>query len=676
MKKAIFLIPLALLILNCCKKDPTPTPDNPKGYVYVVPSPKTYDGVKQADISYQLLVYSFADKNGDKWGDFGGIIDKLDYLDSLGVSAVWLSPIHPAMDYHGYDVLDYSSVNTTYGDMSSFEELVRQAHSHNIKIYIDYVLNHTGARHPWFLDASSSPESDKRDYYIFSTDPKSDIATGKIAMIATEGAGGYDEGQWFSISSSTNDTLLFSLNWSNSASPSITVTSSSTVDVDNPDVSATNAKYVYFGDGSCKKMYSSGNNQYYLNVDFSSNWGFLIRTSNTLWDNKTKYGAKSLQEAVITLGQPFTLYTDDASSNVQNILFPGSAMYHSHFWTSYFADLNYGSAATCETSAPFQELVKIGKMWVDKGIDGMRLDAVKHIYHNESSSENPTFLNKFYGALNTYFKASYSKDFYMVGEVFSAYDKAAPYYRGLPALFDFSYWWTLKESINNGKGNAFMETILSYRELYVSYSANFIQATKLSNHDEVRACTDFSGSTAKAKLAGAVLLTSGGSPYIYYGEELGYIGNKDKGDEYVRAPMLWGDGYTTSYTDKIDPSLSQKVGTVISQSSDTASVLKVYKDFARVRNQYSALAKGTMTKYSVYDKTNTQYPSVAAWMMVYGDEKALVLHNFGPEVISLPIINSSIHPIARQGNVYLNKDSSPYMVRMEGYSSVVFEITQ
>lgn len=674
MKKILSVIffCLTLLLTTSCKKDnPKPDPDQPKGYQFVKPEPKEWDGEKRADISYQLLLYSFADKDGDKWGDLGGLIDKLDYLDDMGISALWLSPVHPAMSYHGYDVLDYAAVNPTYGTMADFKDLTSQAHNRDIKIYIDYVLNHTGREHPWFTSASSSQESPYRDYFIFSDDPKADIAAGNIPMIATEGASGYDSGQWFAVSSTQSQKLLFTLDWSNSSSPKITVTRSDKVDPDNTDTSV--EKYLYFGDVGSKRFYSAGNNKYTLNVDFSSSWGFLIRTSNdNSWPAGTKYGARDASKSTITFGVPFTLYTSNDNNNVHDVKLPGATNFHSHFWTNWFADLNYGSAATCETSAAFKDLAAIGKTWVDAGIDGMRLDAVKHIYHNARSDENPTFLKKFYTELSGYYKGS--EPFYMVGEVFSEHNEVAPYYKGLPALFEFSFWWRLKDAVNNGIGNTFVKDILSYRKEYETVNQNFIEATKLSNHDEARACSDFGGSTAKAKLAGAVLLTAGGSPYIYFGEELGYIGTKNNGDEYVRPPMLWGDNYTTAYTDKVDPSLSATVGTVLTQSADTNSVYKVYRDFARVRNTYPALAQGHMERHGTYNDSNSSALSICAWYMVSGGERVLVLHNFSPASMTIPIEDKIGKALARQGNVYVNRDSSPIMVRMEAYSSVVFEL--
>lgn len=86
------------------------------------------------------------------------------------------------MSYHGYDVTDYTKVNPQLGTESDFDRLVTEAHNRGIKIYLDYVMNHTGTAHPWFTEASSSSESPYRNYYSFSEDPKTDIAAGKIAM--------------------------------------------------------------------------------------------------------------------------------------------------------------------------------------------------------------------------------------------------------------------------------------------------------------------------------------------------------------------------------------------------------------------------------------------------------------------------------------------------------------
>ena len=116
--------------------------DTPAGSEEVVAEPDAWDNVKRADISYQALVYSFADGDGDTKGDLKGLTGRLDYLDALGVSAIWLSPIHPSASYHGYDVLDYEAVNPTFGTEADLKALIDAAHARGMKIYLDYVLNH------------------------------------------------------------------------------------------------------------------------------------------------------------------------------------------------------------------------------------------------------------------------------------------------------------------------------------------------------------------------------------------------------------------------------------------------------------------------------------------------------------------------------------------------------
>ena len=158
MKRFLYFL-LCLALLAGCGKHHTPEP----GPDPIIDSVE-YDG--GSGITYQLLVYSFCDSDGDGIGDFNGITSKLDYLREMGVRAIWLSPIHKATSYHGYDVEDYDSVNPEYGTEADFRRLLQTARSKGIKIYIDYVLNHTSKEHPWFLDAKSSEDSQYRDRYI------------------------------------------------------------------------------------------------------------------------------------------------------------------------------------------------------------------------------------------------------------------------------------------------------------------------------------------------------------------------------------------------------------------------------------------------------------------------------------------------------------------------------
>lgn len=401
--------------------------------------------------------------------------------------------------------------------------------------------------------------------------------------------------------------------------------------------------------------------------------GFLIRTSNTSWDNGTKYGAPS-KASKVHLGEPFIL----SNANPEDILFASveAWYFHSHFQTDWFADLNYGAIDDAANSPAYKAISAAAKEWIDRGIDGFRLDAVKHIYHSATSDENPRFLKMFYDDMNEYYKSKgHTDDIYIVGEVLSGSDEVAPYYRGLPALFEFDFWYKLDWSIANSTGCYFAKDILSFQQKYARYRADYIEATKLSNHDEDRTASKLGKSEAKCKLAAAVLLTAPGEPYIYYGEELGIYGTKEKADEYVRSPMLWGDNYTTAYTDKIDATVASSIKSVAEQKENANSLLNTYLSFTRLRNTYPALAQGTMTKHAVYNESNEEYKSIAAWYMTKDNEKMLVLHNFGSASVKLSLTDNIEKAVGVSGTVQV-KEGDNTSIRLGGYSSVVYKIAQ
>lgn len=592
----------------------------------VVAQPDAWDNRKRADISYQLLVYSFADGNGDKVGDLPGLTRRLDYIDALGASAVWLSPIHPAASYHGYDVLDYEAVNPAFGTDADLRAFIDAAHARGIRVYLDYVLNHTGKDHPWFKSAAASEGSPYRDRYIFSEDPQADIAAGRIDQIATEGAAGYDAGQWFSTDTGAGAAgrFKFVLDWTNADSPTVTVTETTdAADADNTQGGP---------------------------------------------DNRT----------IIRFGEPFTLMSN-RSADPANVQFSLPTMYHSHFWTAAFADLNYGKAAEAEQSRAFKAVAEAADKWVRMGVDGFRLDAVKHIYHNAYNDENPTFLKKFYDRMNETYKAAGGEgDFYMVGEMLDEADKAAPYYRGLPALFEFTFWYKLKWALQNGIGCYFVKDILDVQPLYAQYRSDYIEATKLSNHDEDRTGSDLGQSVEKMKVAAAVLLTAQGAPYIYQGEELGYWGTKSNGDEYVRAPILWDKAgnelASGSLSGKIDMQMLTAAISVEAQADDDGSLLNLYRTFARLRNTYPVLAQGKMVKHPVYNDGNTSQQSIAAWYRELDGERMLVVHNFGREEQILTLTDQPDKAVGVSGEVKLQRGDASSKLLMGAWSSVVFTL--
>lgn len=549
------------LVLAACGKDdrnkviPSGGGENGGGnsgsddFVAVTAAPKAFDGNKKADITYQLLVYSFADSGTDGWGDIKGVTQHLDYLDAMGASAIWLSPIHPSDSYHGYDVQDYSAVNPKLGTDADLQELISKAHGNNIKIYLDYVLNHSGTGNAWFKSATSSASSEYRDYYVISTSPQSDIAAGRIPSLST-----YNANKWYSTS--------------------------------------------------------------------------------------------------------------------------GGAWYYGAFWGG-MPDLNYGELASLENNATFNAMASSSKKWIDMGVDGLRLDAVLYIYEKNAPSSNATFLKKWYDRCNSYYKAAgHSDDIYMVGEAWTGTDVMAKYYKGLPALFDFEYWDRLSWALNAGIGRYLTKDVLNIRNICRAQRSDFIEATKLTNHDQTRAATQLGRSLPKEKLAACVLLTSPGSPYVYQGEELGYwgkIGAEGGADEQVRTPVKWTKTGTvpSSWTSasNIDRNMLSSSISVEAQEADKQSLLNVYKTFARLRNSYVSLASGEMSAHSKYNDSNASDESIACWYMTSGSEKMLVVHNFGSSSKTLDFSGDKLDKaVALNGSAEVKGGS----LRLGAYSSVVF----
>jgi len=175
MKKYMFLVSVFFIFtLSACKED-TPPIDDP------IDQPDMswkveYDMVdtslyfeENVDVCYQIFPISYADSNGDGYGDIKGITENIDYLaNTLGVDCIWLNPVQPSPTYHKYDVLDYYGIDAQLGTMEDYQELLDVAEENGIKVLMDLVINHTSYDHPWFINARSSKESDYRDWYIWN----------------------------------------------------------------------------------------------------------------------------------------------------------------------------------------------------------------------------------------------------------------------------------------------------------------------------------------------------------------------------------------------------------------------------------------------------------------------------------------------------------------------------
>ena len=122
----------------------------------------------QKAVFYQIYPRSFADGNGDGIGDFHGMIDRLDYLQDLGIDALWLSPHYPSPQHDcGYDVADYTGVEPEYGTLDDFKLFLKGAHQRGIRVILDLVLNHTSDQHRWFIESRAGRDNPKRDWYVW-----------------------------------------------------------------------------------------------------------------------------------------------------------------------------------------------------------------------------------------------------------------------------------------------------------------------------------------------------------------------------------------------------------------------------------------------------------------------------------------------------------------------------
>ena len=125
--------------------------------------------VSAGAVFYEIAVISFQDSNGDGKGDLAGLISRLDHLEWLGVTAVWLTPIYrsPMLDL-GYDVADFCAIDPVFGTIQEFDQLLDLLHARNIRLILDFSTNHTSDTHPWFCESRASRSSPKRSWYVWA----------------------------------------------------------------------------------------------------------------------------------------------------------------------------------------------------------------------------------------------------------------------------------------------------------------------------------------------------------------------------------------------------------------------------------------------------------------------------------------------------------------------------
>lgn len=367
-------------------------------------------GWEEDAVGYQIFIASFCDSDGDGMGDLQGIISKLDYLKGLNVDVLWLTPFQSSTNYHGYDIKDYYSVDSRFGTLSDYRELVYKAHQRGIKIVMDFVLNHTSTANPWFVnsqnlvveEAADGTEIDYRQFYTWINKEQFDaLVADPTTRKQAEGIGNNHDGkQWYGP----------------------------------------------------------------LNGNGDENDGYYYYSSFT--------------------GMP---------------------------------ELNYDYQPVRDA------IVDVCKYWMAFGLDGFRLDAVKHIYmQNELTGVGKTLSDNviedndnsynhdqkrninFYREFNYKLKSAYPNAL-VVGENLDGNPaNVAPYYEGIDSQFNFNLYYDAARKVaqmsgikfNGGQttdagwASGFMKNDGDYiknNNLYKKNNANFIDGQFTSNHDLPRA---------------------------------------------------------------------------------------------------------------------------------------------------------------------------------------------
>lgn len=494
-------------------------------------------------VNYEVFVMSFADSNGDGKGDFKGLTAKLDYLKDLGIGGLWLMPIMPSDTYHKYHVIDYKGIDPDYGTVEDFREFVKEAHKRDIKVITDFVINHTGNKHPWFLEASKGKDNPYRDYYVWA---KKDSIKGQLFKKAIT-ADSYNLRKWHPVD---GDTI--------------------------------SEQYYGYFNGLCP-------------------------------------------------------------------------------------DLNMDNPRVKE------EIIDVSKFWLeDLGVDGFRLDAARHVFPDDRNPDNYAFWE--------WFRAEMIKikpDVYLVGEVWQEAKEVAPYLKGLPSLFNFDLGYAIVTDVQVGRDT--VQLVKKYKDIsdyYNSFNKDFLDATFIRNHDQMRLLTELKGDVEKNKVAAGILMTFPGTPYVYYGEEIGMLGDKSMNyetilgpDIYIREPFIWDQGKSdkrqTSWMDA-KMSTDQTVVPLSKQLNDPKSLYHFYKKLIHYRNSREELTYGDI------DYSPLSRAEVVSFKRTFKGKTLVVLHNISDVEVTIPMEELStfdeIDFATKEGTVI-----SEGKIAMPAFSTVVLK---
>jgi glycosidase len=318
----------------------------------------------------------------------------------------------------------------------------------------------------------------------------------------------------------------------------------------------------------------------------------------------------------------------------------GDGNYYMGTFGGYMPDLNWSNPVVV------QEMVDVGLFWLEKGVHGFRLDAAMHLFgKGELPSGSPSLSE-------TLFQLEYWRfmlkevypDTYIVGEIFDTSSVYQEFYTAIDSVFHFDYGNAVVSAVTNGFSRSYVEDVIKWYNRALEKSETAIQAPFLRNHDQNRLASgsepgypNIGNHIDRLKMAAEMLLTIPGNPFIYYGEELGMMGEKAHRaplwDIPVRLPFLWHDERRTTWTideyNYNDP-YNGNVLSVEDQLNDEDSLLNVYKALLNLRKETPALKYGTMTEFE------GNHPGIQGFYRIFEDQTVLVIHNLSDEVLNIP----------------------------------------
>ena len=288
-------------------------------------------------------------------------------------------------------------------------------------------------------------------------------------------------------------------------------------------------------------------------------------------------------------------------------------------------ELNY------DNEAVRQQMVDVAKHWLDMGVDGFRFDAIKYIYYN-NTADSAAFWDWYIGELK-----KINPEIYTVGECWSGDSEVVEYYSALNC-FNFTTSGTtggIYDAVRNQDIDKFTNYVERYQQSILAENSQAMYCPFLANHDMDRAAGFYRVSFGEAYMAANVYLLCCGSPFIYYGEEIGMFGTRGSAntDANRRLAMLWGDEDTVKNPEGSTFKTSQqRNGTVAKQLENEDSLLNHYAKVIALRLKYPEIARG------VYTSIKTETDGVGGFKVVYNDSTIAIIHNTSadPLVIDLP----------------------------------------